>query len=834
MTIPQTELVTSKTAKLCLFDDDFQALPTNVTTTVCIIIKGVVQGFSVKPIVLKLAKNLKVSGEVYNSDQDVVVECKAKVEVIIEFINELIEQTLTLAHIRAVQCKVINKSINNHTFSISASTSERHPTLITVAADKAACKCCTNDSLQDEARQNHAFTCCANCGPRLSISKISPNGCSNISMQPFHMCQSCEHESECSREEAYQERPNTCEICGPKLLFVDEENRVLAKKEPIKHAVKAINAGKLVAVKGIGGFQIAVNAFHAEAVEDLRKRKNRPHKPFGVMVKDIATAKTLAFINEYEQALLESPEAPIVLLKKRALCDSLTGLAPDQSHIGIMLPSTSMHHLLLTEANIPLIITSANKPGEPQIIDNQRALFELNKLADFFLLHDIQITHRLDDSIAQVVGGKTNVLRRARGYVPESLPVPEGFEDAVPVLAMGADTKNTACFLSGRNAVITQHFGELTNIKNVEEQANSVNAYLQFLNFTPKVIAVDANPEYKSSQLGCERLQQFQGISTLEAVQHHHAHIASCMGENLYSRNNGNVIGIALDERGYANTKSDPYLSLNVDISTVDKSHRVGGEHQTWGAEILIADYNKATNFGGLKAIPLLGGDLANVQPWRNAFAHLHQAIGYKTLQNNFSSLLPIQRFQKKPIDTLLYMQNHAFNAPLTSSCGRLFDAVAYLIGAFEEEEISYEGQVAMMLESLVTNQSFSDVSPYTFEILDTGGRLQIDPAPMFVEMLNDLIMNVPKGMISQRFHSGLAASFAHVVSILSTVHNIDTAALSGGVFVNKRLIQELACKLEEQGLTVLTHSALPSNNGGLSYGQALIAASRELARRSS
>lgn len=832
MTIPQTGMVSSKMGKLCVFDDDFKVLPACAVTRAIITIKGVVQGCSVKPTIFKLASNLSIVGEVFNSDQDVVIHCKATVEVIIELINQLADETPTFAHISAMHCKVLNGMIDSDGFSISASTCKQAPTALNIGADKAACKDCQDDIFHDASRHNRAFTSCANCGPRLSIAKITPNGCSNTSMQPFHMCESCIRGDEDSLKIHHQERPITCEICGPKLLFVDNQNQISAKKEPIKHAVKAIKAGKILALKGIGGFQLVANAFHAEAVRELRIRKNRPHMPFAVMVKDVTTAKKLAKLNEQERALLESPEAPIVLVKKRALSDSLTGVSPDQSHIGIMLPSTAMHHLLLKEANMPLIVTSANKSSAPQITDNQKALNELNKLADFFLIHDIEITQRLDDSIAQVVKGKTRVLRRARGYVPESLPVPKGFEKIVPVLAMGADTKNSACFLTGKNALITQHFGDLLNIKTIEEQANSINNYLKFLNFTPKIVAVDAHPEYKSSKLGYERKQQFDGICEHEVVQHHHAHIASCMGENLYPRNSGKVIGIALDEQGYANINSDPYFLLQGDISQQDVFGKLANEHQTWGAEVLIADYNTAVNLGGLRPIPLLGGDPANVQPWRSAFAHLHQAMGYKKLVKDFSLLPSVERFQKKPVDMLLYMQNHLFNAPLSSSCGRLLDAASYLLNLFKDEEISYEGQAALLLESLVTTRSFSDLLPYNFAVVKTGGRFQIDPAPMWIEMLTDLMRQVPKSIISQRFHSGLATSFAEVASTLAIANKIDTVVLSGGVFSNKRLLVELERKLEEFGLNVLTHSALPSNDGGLSYGQALIAASRELDRR--
>lgn len=345
-------------------------------------------------------------------------------------------------------------------------------------------------------------------------------------------------------------------------------------------------------------------------------------------------------------------------------------------------------------------------------------------------------------------------------------------------------------------------------------------------------MAVDAHPAYQSQALGKERVRQAEGSVELDFVQHHHAHIASCLGENQYPRTARKVVGIVLDELGFADTENDAYLSNPNHIASKGNDHKVGAEHKIWGGEVLVANYNEAINFGGLTPVPLLGGDKANTQPWRNTFAHLHKAIGYKTLLQDFSMLEPVQALKHKPIESLLYMQNYALSAPLSSSCGRLFDAVAYLIGAFSNEEISYEGQAALALSALVCNQSFSELAPYNFEIEDIGGRLQINPKPMWIELLNDLVRQVPKSMISQRFHSGLANAFACVASNICKSQNIHTVALSGGLFTNKRLSAELEHKLMAYGLTVLTQSLAPSNDGGIALGQALIAASRELDRR--
>ena len=771
-------------------------------------VTGIVQGVGFRPTVWRYAKQSALTGKVLNTGQGVRITCTGQYTQIKAMLTLLREKPPALARIEDITLTLLSKIQHFDHFDIAESLSKQDFKINSIGPDAVTCKDCLKDITKPGRRHRYAFTNCTHCGPRLSITKQGPYDRSNTSMAEFVQCESCQQEYEDPANRRFHAQPNACAKCGPRLWLTEPAGAEINCADPVKQAAHALDAGKVVAIKGLGGFQLAVRADIAAAVARLRTRKHRPFKPFAVMTKTIEQAAQLAFINQAEKQLMESAAGPIVIVPQRLSALLLHGVSPTQSNIGLFLPTTPLHHLLLNEVGGPLVMTSGNRRGQPQAITNDTALADLADIADLFVLHDREIEHRVDDSVAQVQNGKPVLLRRARGYAPASLPTPKGFEQSLPTLGVGADLKNTVCFLDAKQAVISQHFGDLNDVSTISEQHAGIQRYQQFLNFTPMQLGVDQHPEYQSRKFALESAE-VNGV-VVENVQHHHAHIASCLGEHAYHRQAPAVLGIVLDGLGYAEQ---------------DTSHSI------WGGEVLLADYNTARNLGGLKPIPLLGGEQANLQPWRNTVAQLHNAIGWQKAANHYANLPLIKALQSQPVDTLIAMQHKGVNAPLSSSCGRLFDAVAVASGVFGLDSLSYEAHAAMALESVIEPSLWDSVVPYPFSIETDQGRRLIDPSSMWLALLEDLTNNQNAGFISARFHLGLASVFATLTQQLAEQHSVKTVVLTGGVFANKHLHDALYSRLQSMDLNVLTHSKVPCNDGGLAFGQALITASRQIER---
>jgi hydrogenase maturation protein HypF len=510
-----------------------------------------------------------------------------------------------------------------------------------------------------------------------------------------------------------------------------------------------------------------------------------------------------ARISELEARWLQSPAAPILLLERNEHNPLPQALAPGQRSLGFMLPYTPLHHLLLADWERPLVMTSGNLSDEPQCIDNRDAARRLQPLADAWLLHDREIVNRVDDSVARVMDGVPRLLRRARGYAPSPLPLPPGFEQAEDLLALGGELKNTFCLLKDGQAILSQHLGDLENELTFKDFTRTLHLYTRLFEHRPKTLVGDLHPNYRTTRYGRELAAQ-RGL-VWRQVQHHHAHIASVLAEQRWPLQGGRVLGIALDGSGY------------------------GPDGTIWGGEFLLADYLGFERLGWLRPVPLPGGTQAILQPWRNSFAQLHSLFGWQDIRERWADLEAVQWLDAQPLEMLEGMIERGLNTPLTSSCGRLFDALAGLLGVCRER-ISYEGQAAIELEALMGPEPVDDPAGYGFGLLETGAGLILDPTPLWNSVLTDLQQEIPPSTITSRFHLGLAQSLAELAMRLSRQHGVSTVALSGGVMQNRTLFEALTARLRAAGLQPLCHGMVPANDGGLALGQAVIAAAGQIA----
>ncbi|RLU00200.1 MAG: carbamoyltransferase HypF [Ketobacter sp.] len=807
-------------------------------------IRGVVQGVGMRPAVWHLAQQLGLAGYVRNDADGVLICCRGSLGAVERLISQLQTSPPPQARISGIEhwpWEGNDEARFSDGFVILDSHAGAHPLPFKtgVAADMATCPDCLQELFDpDNRRYRYPFINCTHCGPRLSIVGSLPYDRANTSMAAFELCAHCQREFDDPQDRRFHAQPNACPKCGPMLWVTDHTGAVLsvelsvefdqADHDPIAVAQAALRAGKIVAIKAVGGFQLAVDACNESAVARLRQRKHRPHKPLALMARDLDAVKRFCRVSEQEQALLQSAAAPLVLLDAKQFAVSnceptiapsiaphiAPNIAPMQRRLGVMLPSSPLHHLLLETFDTPLVMTSGNSVGEPQCISNHSAFEKLAGIADLFLLHDRDILNRVDDSVVQVIGGQPQILRRGRGDAPLPLPLPPGFDTAAPVLALGADLKNTFCLLGQNGAVLSQHMGDLQEPATLADFANSLALYQQLYRHQPHCIAVDAHPQYHASQVGRQLAQQ-QNLPLVE-IQHHHAHMAACLGEHGWPLcDEGKpVLAITLDGLGYAPLDQRSTL---------------------WGGEILLGDYASAKQLACLKPVPLPGGNAASVQPWRNTVAQLHGAMGWHTVIEHYGELAAIHAIAQQPVATLVAMMEQSLNSPLSSSCGRLFDAVAGLLG-FSTTGMSFEGQAAMALEAAIGEQDWqhtqafpshacpSQAYPFALQQQESG-LWQIDPAPMWHCLLQDLKAAAPSGLMAARFHQGLARALAQCAQQLARRHQVDHVVLSGGVFQNRHLTVALSGLLQQHQLTVLTHSQVPANDGGIAFGQALIAA---------
>lgn len=765
-----------------------------------IYIYGIVQGVGFRPHVWHKANQYGIIGYVCNDNDGVLIYAWGTVSKLDVFVKSIIKDPPKLARIHSYQ-RILNKdTFFGGKFEIRASKEGWVSTW--VLADVASCSECLADVDSIDSRHyRYPFTNCTHCGPRLSIIKSIPYDRGNTSMSSFVMCPLCSLEYSDPKNRRFHAQPNACPNCGPQLKLYDNKFCLLADKyDAIEKYCSLINSGKIIALKSIGGFHLSCDATDKTTLNRLRERKNRNHKPFALMAKDMEMINKFAYISDFEAILLKSRAAPIVILDAR-YNELPEVVAPRQNTLGFFLPYTPLHHIIMRQLKTPLIMTSGNNSGESQYIDNKIAMEKLNGIADYFLVHDRDIINRLDDSIVRVIAGKKRFLRRARGYAPEPINLPSDFNDSANILAMGGESKNCFCLIKNGQAIISQFIGDIENVSAMLDYHKQLNLYKKLYNHEADIIAIDKHPNYLSSQLGRQFAQTDKKL--LEECQHHHAHITSCMAEHGLGINSDKVLGVVMDGLGY------------------------GENGDFWGGEFILADYKSFTRLASLEAVPMLGGSKAILEPWRNAFANFAYVLNWPDIVEQFSDLDIIEYLKNKPLKNLNIMLSKRINSPLSSSCGRLFDAVAATLGICRDK-ISYEGQAAIELETLAKKawkQQLGQEYPYS---IDYSLELPvINTQKLWIGLLIDLQNSVEHSVIAARFHHTIAKIIFELSKKLCEQHNVATLVVSGGVFQNKILLEEVVNRLSGLSISLLIPEKLPINDGGLAFGQAMIAAAR-------
>ncbi len=766
-------------------------------------VRGLVQGVGFRPFVWQAAKVCGISGFVLNDGAGVLIHAGGAEAAMTRFLKLLQSEAPPLARIDGIDSEALQPAPEGVEFTIRDSGGGAVRTGI--VPDAATCPACRAE-LADETDRHYryAFTNCTHCGPRLSIIRAIPYDRANTAMAPFVMCPSCQGEYDDPADRRFHAQPNACPECGPQLwLEARGGKRLEAVGDVINTAQKLLAEGHIVAVKGIGGFHLACDATNGAAVSRLREKKKRYDKPFALMASDCGVIADYAALGAPAEALLSGPAAPIVILDRREGGRALPeAIAPGQGGLGFMLPYTPLHHLLLEGLTGPLVMTSGNLSDEPQCITNDEARARLGEIADYWLMHDRDIVNRLDDSVARVVDGGLTMLRRARGYAPEPMPLPPGFEAAAPVLAMGAELKNSFCLLGDGRAIVSQHMGDLQDAATHGAYREGLALYRRLFEFIPQIVSVDMHPGYHSTQWG-ERLAAEEGLA-LDEVQHHHAHVAACMAEHGLALDHEPVLGVALDGLGY------------------------GPGGALWGGEFLLADYAGFRRAGHLKPAALPGGDAAMREPWRNAFAHLDLALGWPQVAAEYGALDLVRRIGGGKAELLTRMIAQGLNSPEASSAGRLFDAAAALIG-IGPERVSYEGQAAIEMEAAAMETGLDGAGAYGFALIEEGEMAVLHWAELWRGLLEDKRTGTAKGLMAARLHNTLSAAVGQTARRLAERHGAGVIVLTGGVFQNRLLLQSVSRYLRGEGYDVLSPSRFPANDGGVSLGQAVISAARQL-----
>ncbi len=760
-------------------------------------IRGIVQGVGFRPMVWRLAGQHQLDGEVWNDGLGVMIHVFGSDADLDAFIRQIPLHQPPLARLDSLEVQILDGLPHGDGFRIVAS---QHNGMETpVAADAATCPDCLADIADPSNRRyRYPFTHCTHCGPRLSIIRRVPYDRCHTSMAEFALCPQCQQEYDDPADRRFHAQANCCPDCGPQVWLEDQHGQRLDCTDPLAQTAELIRQGHIVAVKGLGGFHLACDAANADAVSRLRGRKRRYAKPFALMARDAAMIARYAKLDAGETLALQDKAAPIVLLAAHG--EALApGVAPGDDKLGFMLPYTPLHTLLLQDLDAPIVLTSGNSSDEPQCTDNNEAREKLADIADYLLLHDRAIANRLDDSVVRLMGGSLRLLRRARGYSPDALPLPPGFGQANNILAMGAELKNSFCLLKNGQAIVSQHIGDLENAAVQHDYRKAIDLYQQLYDFRPEVIAVDNHPGYLSTQYG--QTLAATGQAVLVPVQHHHAHLAACLAEH----------GAPLD--------APPLLAAIFD------GLGMGGDGGLWGGEFLLGDYQSCTRLGHFQPIALPGGTQAMREPWRNAYAQLRHYFDWPTLQRDYAGLDIIKLLASKPLATLETMVAKNLNSPPSTSCGRWFDAFAAVLG-LHSEAIQYEGQAAIALETLAT-PLFAAGQPYlqAWSIERCQGMSVLSWQGLWQAVLDELKRGTDKALIAARIHHSLAAATAGLLEQLSRETGIGHIVLSGGVFQNRLLLEAVTRQLQLHGLTVLSPQRYPMNDGGLALGQAMVAA---------
>ena len=747
-------------------------------------IKGKVQGVGFRPFVWLLANQYGLNGDVNNDGQGVLIRFVSPPSDSLEqFLSDLQNKLPPLAQITDITQRTIDWPDAATVTSFTIRESENNQMDTQIIPDAATCPHCLADLFDPNNRRYHyPFTNCTHCGPRFTIIKAIPYDRKNTAMSVFPLCPQCEKEYKDPGDRRFHAQPNACSVCGPHIWLQDREQTLATHETALKQTALLLQQGHIVAVKGLGGFHLACDANNQKTVDLLRQRKHRPTKPLAIMVPDL---QFLQDLSSQETELLTSSAAPIVLLAKHKVPNIADNIAPNLQEIGVMLPSNPLQHLLLRAINRPLVMTSANASGQPPLLKNEHAVEQLADLADFYLCHNRDILQRADDSLVRVAFDGLETLRRARGYVPDEIPLET--QNTKNVLALGSDLKNTFCLLRHNKAVLSQHIGDTANEQVRSQLSENLELFQNIYQFKPNIIAVDAHPGYFSSSIG-KQLAEQQQIPTIE-VLHHHAHIVSVMAEHHC---NEPVIGLALDGIG------------------------MGENGQLWGGECLLVDYQHCQYLGSLPAVALPGGDLAAKQPWRNWLAHLHQFV--PQWQEILTKTCTEPNWQ-----ILVNAIERGLNCPPISSAGRLFDAVAYALG-IAPTIVSWEGEAACHLEALANTSSLATQTQSAVNIpvkMPLIGN-KLDLAYFWQSWLN---YQAPVADKAFAFHYALAQGFAELAANQARKYQCRTIVLSGGVMHNQLLRRLLKENLSE--FHVLSAHKLPMGDGGLSLGQAVIAMHR-------
>jgi len=743
-------------------------------------VTGTVQGVGFRPFVYSLAARLGLSGFVGNDSEGVFAEVEGDPAAVKEFLAAVERDAPPLARIDRIVSKTMQPN-DSPGFTIAPSEPGARRTAL-VSADSATCADCLAE-LRDPADRRHAypFINCTNCGPRFTIVADVPYDRPNTTMAAFAMCWRCAAEYHDPADRRFHAQPVCCPACGPRLGLRSPDGTPVAAGDPVAAAAGVLRDGRVLAVKGLGGYHLAVDARSEEAAAALRARKHREDKPFAVMAGSLAAARRLCEVDQAAARLLTSPGRPIVLMPRRP--GTVAGaVAPGNRQLGVMLPYTPLHHLLLEAVAGPVVITSGNISDEPIAYRDEDAFARLRGIADGFLTHDRAIHIRTDDSVVRAQRGRAMVIRRSRGYVPEPITVRARFPR--PVLACGAELKNTFCLAKEDRAVVSHHIGDLENAATLRSFTEGIEHFGRLFGIEPQVVAYDLHPEYLSTKYALDLDLDACG------VQHHHAHIASCLADNGHD---GPVIGVAFDGTGY------------------------GTDGTLWGGEFLIADLAGFQRAGHLAPVPVPGGAAAIRQPWRMAAAYLRAAF-----PGGPPPGLDVIKRNERNWAAVTSMAARGVNAPLSSSAGRLFDAVAALLSV--RDTINYEGQAAVELEQLADP---GETGSYRAAITGQGPFL-IDGAGLVRAATGELTEGAPAPLIAARFHNGVAALIEDGCALARERHGLRTVALSGGVFQNVLVAERAAARLEARGFRVLTHSRVPCNDGGISLGQAVVAGARD------
>ncbi|TGE35253.1 carbamoyltransferase HypF [Desulfosporosinus fructosivorans] len=739
-----------------------------------IVVNGIVQGVGFRPFVYNLANSFDLKGNVHNNSDGVHIDVEGHKETISKFLQRIEHNPPPLARIEKISIR--EEIVKNYSFFEIIESKKTFDIITLISPDIAICKDCEEDiKSSTNRRSGYAFTNCTNCGPRFSIIKALPYDREKTTMNEFKMCKKCARDYSDPTNRRFHAQPNACQDCGPELWVEDNEGNRLEIKNPISFVQNKLADGKIFAIKGLGGYNLVCDGGNEAAIQTLRALKRRPFKPLAVMMKNVETIKKHCKVTELEEELLTGIRMPIIILDQKQTYDLPRVIAPNQKTLGVMLPYTPLHSLLFSDKLETLIMTSANVNGLPIEYTDSAARKSLSGIVDYFLTHDREIYMPIDDSVLRVVEEKQTIIRRARGFAPE----PFKALNMRDILACGPTMKNTFCISKDGFLFLSQFNGDLENLETFEHYKNNIERYKELFSFSPKVIAHDLHPEYLSTKYALD-----YDLPKI-AVQHHHAHIVSCMFENDLERK---VIGVCFDGTGY------------------------GTDGKIWGGEFMVCDRKEFTRVGHLDYVKMPGGEKAIKEPWRMAVSYLYKALGTREDCGRLFELYG------EAAEKLTKFLDSNINCPQTSSIGRLFDAVSHIIGI--TDKVTYEGQAAIELEAL------SDIEiqeAYSYNIIKQDMYI-IELYKMIKEVIIDKFDGVSTKIMASKFQNAIVNLSVSMCTYLRRDTGINEVALSGGVFQNPYLLKKISQNLKKEGFEVYTHTHLPSNDSGLAIGQIIIA----------